>query len=549
MGDCRTRASLRRSLGTLPPTLDKTYDRILSAISEADSQYAVPILRWLTFSARPLSVDEVAEIVAIDLEDEAKFDREEVLEDPLDVLNICSSLVIMTTDEKDRETRSARQIVALAHYSVKEYLLSDRIGKGSAAQYGMQHAVCHDAIARSCLGYLLQFQGVEMLGQNNAKEFRLADYSARFWIEHAQATEEQTGGYSQEAMVLFWEKKNAYLNWLRIHNPDRSWEMPDFKKILKLLPAPLYYASLFGLRRVVELLVEKGADVNAQGGDYGNALQAASYRGHEAIVRLLVDNGADVNAQGGNYDNALYAASSRGHEQIVRLLVDKGADVKAEGGYHGNALYAASERGHEQIVRLLLDNGADVNAKGGKYGHYDALYAASSGGHEQIVRLLVDKGADVKAEGGYHGNALYAASERGHEQIVRLLLDNGADVHKMGGWWGDNDALKAASSGGHEQVVKLLLEKNADVNAQSGYHGNALQAASEEGHEQIVRLLVDNGADVNAQGGWYGNALQAASEGGHEAIVRLLVDNGAIAFDQGIATANFRRRYARGKNN
>ena len=62
LGECRTRAALRRALAALPPTLDKTYDRILSAISKDDSRYAVPILRWLTFTARPLSVDEVAEI-------------------------------------------------------------------------------------------------------------------------------------------------------------------------------------------------------------------------------------------------------------------------------------------------------------------------------------------------------------------------------------------------------------------------------------------------------------------------------------------------------
>ncbi|PWO15022.1 hypothetical protein PtrARCrB10_12117, partial [Pyrenophora tritici-repentis] len=49
---------------------------------------------------------------------------------------------------------------------------------------------------------------------------------------------------------------------------------------------------------IVKLLLNKGADVNAQGGEYGNALQAASAGGHEAIVKLLLDKGAGVNAQG-----------------------------------------------------------------------------------------------------------------------------------------------------------------------------------------------------------------------------------------------------------
>ena len=64
--------------------------------------------------------------------------------------------------------------------------------------------------------------------------------------------------------------------------------------------------------KLLKLLLEKGADVNAQGGEYGNALQAASYKGHSEIVKLLLEKGADVNAQGGEYGNALQAASYKG---------------------------------------------------------------------------------------------------------------------------------------------------------------------------------------------------------------------------------------------
>jgi ankyrin repeat protein len=64
-------------------------------------------------------------------------------------------------------------------------------------------------------------------------------------------------------------------------------------------------ASRGGHDKIVELLLDKGADVNAQGGEYGNALQAASLGGHDKIVELLLDKGADVNAQGGEYGNAL----------------------------------------------------------------------------------------------------------------------------------------------------------------------------------------------------------------------------------------------------
>jgi ankyrin repeat protein len=124
------------------------------------------------------------------------------------------------------------------------------------------------------------------------------------------------------------------------------------------------------------------------------------------VVELLLDKGADVNAQGGGYGNALEAASDSGHEKVVELLLAKGADVNAQGGYYGNALQAASySSGHEKVVELLLAKGADVNAQGGRYGN--ALQVASYGGHETVVELLLKEGADVNAQGGYFGNALH----------------------------------------------------------------------------------------------------------------------------------------------
>ncbi|PZD29497.1 vegetative incompatibility protein HET-E-1 [Pyrenophora tritici-repentis] len=498
LGKCCNRAMLRKSLASLPRTLDQTYDRILSTISEEYSKYAMRILQWLTFSARPLSVEEIAEVVAIDVARDPAFDRDEVLEDPLEVLDICSSLVTITKNEADGRLRPAQQIIALAHYSVQEYLVSDRIRQGSAKQYSMQEAECQIALTRSSLEYLIQLQ--QPLSRETLKAFALAKYTAEFWSSHLRKTGDKIEQTSQLTMALMAREEPAYLNWIRLHDPD-----------------------LRGHEQVVKTLLDKGADVNAQGGRFGNALQAASYGGYEQVVKALLDNGADVNAQGGDYNNALQAASVRGHEQVVKRLLDAGADVNAQGEEYSNALYAASARGHEQVVKRLLDAGADVNAQGEVYDN--ALQAASRGGYEQVVKMLLDKGAEVNAQGGRYGNALYIASARGHEQVVKMLLDKGADVNAQGGE--DGNALQAASWEGHEQVVKTLIDKGADVNAQGEEYSNALYAASVEGHEQVVKRLLDAGADVNAQGGGYGNALQAASEGGHEQVVKMLLEAGA----------------------
>jgi len=54
---------------------------------------------------------------------------------------------------------------------------------------------------------------------------------------------------------------------------------------------------------VVQQLLEKGAEINAQGRHFGNALQAASAGGHKEVVQQLLEKGAKMNAQGEDYDS------------------------------------------------------------------------------------------------------------------------------------------------------------------------------------------------------------------------------------------------------
>jgi hypothetical protein len=168
--NCVSRGMLRRALKRLPQTLDETYERILCAIHEDHSTQAIRILRWLAFSCRPLYLDEVAEVVAVDPDDYCGLDMDEILEDPLSALDICASLVttsysntagLQWNGNDNTQKPGARRVLALAHYSVKEYLTSDRISKSLASVYALQENASNAIIARSCIGYLLQFQDAE----------------------------------------------------------------------------------------------------------------------------------------------------------------------------------------------------------------------------------------------------------------------------------------------------------------------------------------------------------------------------------------------------
>ncbi|KAK5633165.1 hypothetical protein RRF57_008879 [Xylaria bambusicola] len=259
-------------------------------------------------------------------------------------------------------------------------------------------------------------------------------------------------------------------------------------------------------KSLVPFLLNNGANINGRNSEGVGVLYKAARRSEiydgEVTFRFLLERGADVNAEGGHYGNALQALCryTRVKQNLVKLLLDKGANINAKGGFYGNALQAAcfSHEGdlRGSVVELLLDRGADINAQGGHYG--TALQAACDtkwlnpiypAYHVQwlktkpktkpktkLVAYLLEKGADARIQGGKYGSALQAACGRGHIDVVHLLLGRGADVNVQGGKYGNT--LQAACSSHNIKTVRLLLDRGADVNAQGGKHGNALQAAA-----------------------------------------------------------------------
>jgi hypothetical protein len=366
-------------LNSLPKTLDDTYARILCNIPEDHSQHAIRILQWLTYSERPLQINELAETVAVNVDGNPWFQEEERFPETQEILKICSSLVIVdkgsrnqdhgTDGESDNEgddeggAESDGKIpptVRLAHFSVKEYLVSERNqGNQAAAKYAIQQTSAHESIAAVCLAYLLQFDHRDSLTPDTLEEFPLALYSARNRTRHARELGRDLGSVQVLGHTLCLVQKEAYVNWLQLYDAKHRMINTDSRLDVMNYATPLYLMSLDGVSGMVRYLVDLGADVNARGGFRGNALQAASYKGHESVVQLLLSGGADVNAEGGSFGNALVAASWAGKEAVVQLLLEWRADVNARDVRYGDALQAASDRGHDAVIEVLEEWGAD----------------------------------------------------------------------------------------------------------------------------------------------------------------------------------------------
>ncbi|KAI0147306.1 hypothetical protein GGR57DRAFT_493877 [Xylariaceae sp. FL1272] len=386
---CLSRSEVDKALANLPKTLDETYARIMANIPTVHKHMAIRILQFLTFSERPLRSEEVVDCITVDV-NASIFNPKDRMPLPREIARYCSSLVVVAERQGSYDAHDKAQAVTeirLAHFSVKEYLISGRLNEDIAQD--LEASAARISLASVCLIYLLNLEHHHSI-QRIQQRYPLATYAAQCWTAHVMAINSSASSVRNLIMDLF-NRKEKFQVCYYLYPIDIPWSGNQNL----YTPPVLYYASFAGLDDVVQRLLDEGADVNASSGQYGNALQAASWRGHEKIVQILLDKGADVNAQGGEDGNAPYAASWRDHEKIVQMLLDKDADITAEkqdadiiaqSEEYVHALYAASFRGHKKIVEMLLARGADVNARDGL--SRPALFVAIRAGHSGIFRLF-----------------------------------------------------------------------------------------------------------------------------------------------------------------
>ncbi|THX46709.1 Pfs, NACHT and ankyrin domain protein [Aureobasidium pullulans] len=331
---CLDQLGLEEELENLPRDLYETYDRILKSIPEKYRRMATTILQLLTHSDRPLRLSEIVDAIAVQPNRSPSFQTRYRMPFPRDVLRVCSSLVVLVhvadydeLDGMDRNTETGDGEKALelrlAHFSVKEYLVSDRVQQDY--KKSLEESQARMDITHLCLTYMSDLDHTLSLSEIRV-QFSFSQYSASYWTDHARAVTYPDMATQERIMTFFHARETAYMTCYSLYRPDKGGKHNSRAEVV---PNPIYFASLGGLEHTVQQMLERNVDVNVRGGVYGTALQAASEAGHDTIVQMLLDKGADVNAIGGEYDTALQAASFRGYDTIVKILLDKGADVNA----------------------------------------------------------------------------------------------------------------------------------------------------------------------------------------------------------------------------
>ena len=546
--------SLRDQLNELPKSLDETYERVLKEIQSTNQgRHARRLLHCLSVALRPLRVEELAEVLAFDphvakggipvFHPEWRWENQEQA-----VLSACSSLISIINKDNIR-------VIQFSHFSVKEYLTSDRLATASAdvSQYHILPEPAHLILAHACLGVLLRMDhyvneesDVERSDEDH-NNIPLLKYAAEHWASHAQV-----GNVSSQlnyVMKIFFDADQPFFGaWIRIPNvpPDHYSRVFSWGRI-QIPPMPLYYAALFGFYDIVwHLIIKHPEQVNHRGGDCRSPLVAALSGKHVLVAKLLVNHGAQIHIREDPPLCHAIALSDDARVDAVHFLLGYGADVNAGDKHLKTPLHVAAALGFPEIAQILLEHGADVKLQD-DVGRLPLHIVSSTRNFEDevgedrryvVAQLLVQHCSDVNAQSIDGETPLHIASYHGQLKICQLLLDLGANPHTedIKGQNSLHKLLKGLRNGSrfsglHLQndlsVVQLLLEHGVDVNSLDKHHETPFHLISYG--LPIAQLLLDYDAQVSAENALGQTPLHLLSQSHADSadVARLLLEHGA----------------------
>jgi len=494
--------SVRPILNELPETLDKTYRRILREIPKSNRLHAHRLLQCLTVAVRPLRVKELAEVLAVDfdatggipkLNEDLRWEDQEQA-----VLSACSSLIAVVEDGSSR-------VVQFSHFSVKEFLTSDRLATSTIDASHYHHILLepsHTIMAQACLSVLRRMDS--NININSLKDFPLARYASQHFGDHAEFGDvfaHIRGGIDD----LLDSDKPHFAAWLWVRKDDfnEPLEQPE--------ATPLYHVAGFGFRAMVDHLISKRPEDLSVRGLYGTPLHASLHNGHADVAMLLLGHCEDVDVRDIDGRTPLHMAADRGLLEVTRVLTERGASIHARDSSDRTPLLPTFEDvpgtfddTYFDVVRHLLEHGADIEVQANTE-HSTPLHLASYWGGLRVAGLLLNRGVNINVRDKNYRTPLHEAlTDLGNDDAgdyyvgaVRFLLDHGADVDAE-----DNDRstpLHVISKYGNVKAARLLLEHGARVEALDNDDSTPLHFALRDETVEVARLLLEHGADINAR--------------------------------------------------
>jgi hypothetical protein len=463
-------------LKTLPAGLDETYNRVLLSIDLQDRGQACCALMWLAFSRRPLTIDELAEASIIDIEATPHFNEARRYITPSDLISLFPGLLVVgdTTLGNGKIIKT----VAFSHFSVQEYLMSERIKQehitpggiksSDAAAFHLDKKNLDLELAQSCFCYCLHIDQNKPERDELEPPFPFKDYALIMGLEHLEAIDQECWHSHLTNMALKTLEPESWLfEQVVRHNHGRAIGRFFGDDVLLndyldsgIKSNPLYFVVEFGYSQLTPLLIRHCVvDVNKLGGPWGTALNVAAAFGRENIVRVLLNAGANAfshtsenNYSIRGYVCALQAAVEFKQKDIARILLQQPDTVKKCGELGYYPLVESAWDLNTSMTELLLQHGFNANERSGST---SVLQCEVGFGHLDKVKLLLQHEANVndfEVEEIYDPIklavkcALFSSS---YLDIIRLLLLHGAVVRKPV----DEDWSKWISEGRTTELV------------------------------------------------------------------------------------------------
>jgi ankyrin repeat protein len=395
------------------------------------------------------------------------------------------------------------RVVQFSHFSVKEFLMSDRLASVTedVSRYHILPGPAHIILAQACLGFLLHLN--TPTDWETGKRFPLARYAAQHWVEHAQFKD--VASHVNDGMRSLFDPDKLHLAaWVGICDIDfHSYYTPNH----------LYYAALCGFYDIVEHLVVGHLQlINTLGGRHDFPVLTALVGKHIRVAEFLLQHGGKVNIKGRNGKTALEMSIHSGLREDafdrVSFLLNHGADVNGRANDGSTPLHTAASFRYHEVVQLLLDSGADVDSRDDKGRTSLHMATAEIECEEEaeardISKLLLERGANANTQDNDGATPLLVAVLAHFFDISSLLLEHGAEPN-MKNWDGESslhqlltEVWSPYNNSNSCGIARLLLGHGANVNDKDKDYKSPLHLAMRKGSYDVAQILLEHGAEPN----------------------------------------------------
>lgn len=336
---------------------------------------AIKLLQFLTFAERPLELIEAIDIIAVNLTETPSFYPINRMPEPLEIVEVCSSLVVL--DLHDPENKRLQ----LAHFTVKEYLISGRMRSDLLEHF--REVPAHSSIVKICLGYLesvlpsitsiwvstpdyMNITGRDLdLGKAawelDQLRFPLMNYAIDTWPVHARLCNQDPGTAMQ--IQRFFNHKSCLIKWLFCTHYPRYFPKEVHEGAKLDVSCPILLSIHLGFGEMALAMINNGLKPQSESISEDMFL---FLRGGPYII--------DMDAHGVVYETSdrkyfmtshLYLATRRGMHDVVKALVERGMDIHENGGFFGTALNVACRHRLEDLTATLLQHSRDSPSQEG----------------------------------------------------------------------------------------------------------------------------------------------------------------------------------------